>query len=207
MKKLLVLLLSILFLCPLSVFADDISDFQIEGISIGDSLLDYMTEDEILEWIETTKDHFNYLNEPNKYASVYLTIDVPIYDNLSFIVKNNSRSQYISNKNEKYKILSIRGMKNYVNDFDSCIQKRDKVAEELSNMFPNAAKEERIISHPHDPSGNSIGDEIFFSLNSGDIARTYCNDWEETFRIKNNYSEGLSVAIVSKVVWEWLSDQ
>ena len=32
--------------------ANDISDFQIEGISIGDSLLDYMTEAEIKnnEW-------------------------------------------------------------------------------------------------------------------------------------------------------------
>ena len=47
MKKLLILLFSIFFLSSPSVFADDISDFEIEGISIGDSLLDYMTEDEI----------------------------------------------------------------------------------------------------------------------------------------------------------------
>ena len=56
MKKLLVLLLSLFFLSSPSVFADDISDFQIEGISIGDSLLDYMTEEEILEGIEKNKD-------------------------------------------------------------------------------------------------------------------------------------------------------
>ena len=30
-----------------SVFAEDISDFQIEGISVGESLLDYMSEEEI----------------------------------------------------------------------------------------------------------------------------------------------------------------
>ena len=29
------------------VFADDIRDFQIEGMSIGDSLLDYFTEQKI----------------------------------------------------------------------------------------------------------------------------------------------------------------
>ncbi len=56
MKKLLILLFSLFFLSSPSVFADDISDFQIEGISIGDSLLDYMTEEEILEEIERTKD-------------------------------------------------------------------------------------------------------------------------------------------------------
>ena len=48
MKKLLIILFSLFFLSSPSVFADDISDFQIEGISIGDSLLDYMTEDEFI---------------------------------------------------------------------------------------------------------------------------------------------------------------
>jgi len=45
MKKLLILLFSFFLFGLSSVFADDISDFQIEGISIGDSLLHYMTED------------------------------------------------------------------------------------------------------------------------------------------------------------------
>ena len=64
MKKLLILLFSLFLLSSPSVFADDITDFEIEGISIGDSLLDYMTEDEILEWIETTKDHFYFFQFP-----------------------------------------------------------------------------------------------------------------------------------------------
>jgi len=42
MKKLLAILVLGLFLTTPSQ-ADDIRDFQIEGISIGDSLLDYMT--------------------------------------------------------------------------------------------------------------------------------------------------------------------
>ena len=51
MKKLLILLFSIFLLSSPSVFADDISDFEIEGMSIGDSLLDYMTEEKILKEI------------------------------------------------------------------------------------------------------------------------------------------------------------
>ena len=60
MKKLLILLFSILLLSSPSVFAEDISDFQIEGISIGDSLLDYMTEEKILKEIERTKNYYSY---------------------------------------------------------------------------------------------------------------------------------------------------
>ena len=41
MKKTLILLV---LLFSSSVFAEDISDFQIEGMSIGDSLLDYVSE-------------------------------------------------------------------------------------------------------------------------------------------------------------------
>ncbi|SVC07743.1 uncharacterized protein METZ01_LOCUS260597, partial [marine metagenome] len=53
MKKLLLLLFSILFLSSPSVFAKDISDFEIEGMSIGDSLLDYFSEEEINNASET----------------------------------------------------------------------------------------------------------------------------------------------------------
>jgi len=58
MKKLLILLFSFFLLISPSVFADDISDFEIEGISIGDSLLDYMTKEEILQAIEKNKGRF-----------------------------------------------------------------------------------------------------------------------------------------------------
>ena len=63
MKKLLILLFSILLLWSPTGFADDISDFQIEGIGIGESLLDFMTEDEILKGIERTKNDYLHLND------------------------------------------------------------------------------------------------------------------------------------------------
>ena len=206
MKKLLVLLFSLFFLSSQSVFADDISDFEIEGISIGDSLLDYMTEEEILEEIELNKDYFYYLEEPYKYAEVYLFNYSSTYEaGLSFMIKNNSRNQYISNKNEKYKILYIRGMKNYFNDFDSCIQKRDKVAEELSNMFPNTQKiEHKNSTHPIDPSGNSIVNNRYFVFDSGAVIQMTCIDFEETLRLKNNWSEGLDIIISTEEVQSWL---
>ena len=47
MKKLSAYLFLILFSFSAPSFADDIRDFQIEGMSIGDSLLDYMSKDEI----------------------------------------------------------------------------------------------------------------------------------------------------------------
>jgi hypothetical protein len=209
MKKLLVLLFSILLLSSPSVFADDISDFQIEGISIGDSLLDYMTEEEILTEIEETKDLYSHLNEPNKYAEVYLSDTSSIYTGgLSFFVKHNPTSKYITNKNrnEKYIILSVRGMIDYIEDFDGCIVKRDEIIEELSMMFPNTQKTEHFLKHSADPSGNSIDDEVNFEFDSGGYISLSCDNFEETLRIKKNWTEGLGVSISSIEMINWLSD-
>ena len=206
MKKLLILLFSIFLLSSPSVFADDISDFEIEGISIGDSLLDYMTEDEILEEIEITKNHYSYLKEPNKYAEVYIWKDFPTYDWVSVFIKNNSTNQYVTNINEKFTILFIRGFIKYNEDFDSCIAKRDEIAETLSKVFPNANTRSKVVEHSIDPSGNSFIDVVYFDFDSGGTAEVYCSNFEETLRIKNNWAEGLNVAITSEEILEWLGN-
>ena len=206
MKKLLILILALYFLSSPSAFADDISDFQIEGISIGDSLLDYMTEDEIVKEIEKTSNWYSYLNEPNKYSEIYLFKDFPTYDFLSFFVKNHSVNQYVTNSNEKYTILLVRGLIDYIEDFDSCIQKRNEIVEVMTEMFSDARIVEDFGPHPHDPSGNSIIDSVSFKFNSGAEIESQCNNWEETFRVKNNYSEGLSVVIYTEEIVSWLED-
>ena len=204
MKKLLALLFSLFLLSSPSVFADDISDFTIEGISIGDSLLEYMTEDKILEQIERTKDYFLHLKEPNKYAFIKLTRDFPTYDSVDFLIKNNAVNQYVGNKNEKYTILYVSGYIEYIEDFDSCIQKRDEVAAVVSEMFPNAHKWDVIFPTSNDPSGDSIMDAVYFEFDSGAEIDAYCENIEETFRIKKNWGENLNVSISTREIASWL---
>ena len=206
MKKLLILLFSLFFLSSPSVFADDISDFQIEGMSIGDSLLDYMTEEEILKEIEENKNTYYYLKEPYKYSEVYILKDFPTYDTVSVNIINNSPNKYVTNSNEKYSIISIRGLIKYNEDFDSCIQKRDEIVELLSETFPNTTTYESFSAHPGDPSGDSIVDTVVFAFDSGAEIDASCNNWKESFRIKNNYSEGLSVGIMDAEVNAWIRD-
>ena len=206
MKKLLILLFSLFLLSSPSVFADDISDFEIEGISIGDSLLDYMTEKEILKEIERTKDWYLHLKEPYKYASVYLRGEFLNYDYLGFIIKNSSSNTYVSNKNEKYTILSITGETEYIENFDGCIQKRDEIAEIFSKSFTNADRFQEIREIPSDPSGKSIVDQVNFVFNSGNSVMVYCTDYDETIRLKKKMQEGLVVVLMLDEINEWVSD-
>ena len=206
MKKLLILLFSIFFLSSPSVFADDISDFEIEGISVGDSLLDYMTEDEILKEIERTKDWSLHLQEPNKYAKVYLGGKFENYDYLGFIIKNNQTNQYVTNKNEEYIIQSITGNRDYIENFDACLNKRDEIANLLSRSFPNAQKTEHFLIHGGDPSGKSIIDAVYFNFDSGTDVEASCVNFDEDFRRQVNWSEGLLIAIQPKEIVEWLEN-
>jgi hypothetical protein len=206
MKKLLVLLFSLLFLSSPSVFAEDISDFQIEGISIGDSLLDYMTEDEILEEIELNKNAYSHLNESNKYAEVFLSKYLPTYDALSVFVNNNSSSKYVTNKNEKYIIQSVSGKISYGSDIESCFQKKDEIEDELSKVFSNAEKWEIVFKSQIDPSGNSNIDAIYFDFDIDGRASVKCYNYDEKFRIKNNRSDYLEVSVDSVEIISWISD-
>ena len=166
-----------------------------------------MTEDEILEEIEKMKDSYFYLNEPNKFIEIYIRKDYPIYDVVSVFIKNNSSNQYISIRDEKFIIQSVRGMTRYNEDFDTCKLRRDEIHDILSKMFPNQKKIKEVFDHPQEPSGNSIIDSVSFNFISGDQATIKCNDWEENFRIDNNYFEGLSVEMLSDEILSWLSDQ
>jgi len=70
MKKLLGILVLDLFLITPSQ-ADDVRDFQIEGMSIGDSLLDYFSEKEIND------SRRNYFSNKKYYAvGIYKNIEI-----------------------------------------------------------------------------------------------------------------------------------
>ena len=85
-----------------SVFADDISDFEIEGISIGDSALEYISLEEIQKEIEKSKIRYAHKKNSYKFGEVELeNKKLQTYDGVSFFVKSDLVNKYLSNKNEK----------------------------------------------------------------------------------------------------------
>ena len=79
-KLILKVLILILSFHNLSI-ADDISEFEIEGKSIGESLLDYYSKKEISNAIQ-----MNY-PKSDKYVKYQFKINNSDYDSLSFHIK------------------------------------------------------------------------------------------------------------------------
>ena len=95
------------------MFADDISDFEIEGISIVESLLDYYSESEI-------NNAPSYFYKNNKYAYyVFKLPDSRLYDYLQITIKVDSNNTS-NTSNEKYLIHAAEGIIIYKNNIEDC---------------------------------------------------------------------------------------
>ena len=102
--------LIIIFILQSWVKGDDIKDFQIDGISVGDTLLKYMTEDEILIEMEKTENYYSHLGDPLFYE-VYSYGRSSQYNYISFFLKPNDRN---------FIIEAIYGVKLYEKGIDEC---------------------------------------------------------------------------------------
>ena len=82
------ILILILTLCTqFSTKADDIRDFEIEGMSIGDSLLEYVTEKEILNNII----NYNYKNDEFFVINIKTLKYLKTYDSIEIFLKKNDK--------------------------------------------------------------------------------------------------------------------
>ena len=179
-----------------SVLSEDITDFQIEGISIGDSLLDYFSEDEIIEEIVRNRYMYEYLTD--EFGEVYLHKEFKDYDYLSFIVRS---------KDKEYKIEQIRGIIPFNNDINECYKKQKEISNQLEsslNLSDYKINEETIyFPKSLDPSGKSFMNAIDFIFKSGAEITIACSKFEKNIKNKHNWDDGLDVVIATYDAVSW----
>ena len=196
MKKLLAIVILGLLLCNIG-FTDEIEDLEIEGISISDSLILHIEKAEIKKEIELNKSTYSYLPDNKMFGEVYVYSDkFKIYDVLSFFVKPSDNT---------YSIYAIYGTISYDKNIDDCFKKQKEITKEFSLSFPDARKFEGEINHRIDPSGKSKLYYNYFVLKNGDFIKTECTIFEKGIKEKNNWMNGLSVALSKKIVHDWMA--
>jgi hypothetical protein len=192
MKKLSTYLFLIFFSFQTSSLADDIRDFQIEGMSVGDSLLDFFSEEEIKNNI--IKDYYKY-----KSNKKFITVE---FNELSFF-KTYKDGVQIDLKNEKkYEIYGLSGHIWYKENIDDCYEKQNEIDKELSKIFKEAKREYvSKIKHPADESGKSNVTYITYWFKSGDYASIDCTDWSSKMKPRK---DNLGVLLVTKEFNDWM---
>ena len=182
MKKLCIYLFLVLFSLQTLSQADDISEFEIEGMSIGDSALDFLTERQIKD------NSFDYYN--NKLFTPVQTQYLPFfntYDGLDFDFKTNDKD---------YIIHALYGRINYQENIKDCYKKMDEIVLEMSDTFKNIAKKgkkdiERDPGYTGDPTGKTIVTRLSFWFDNDDRASISCYDYSEEHGGLNNLTVGV----------------
>ena len=111
MKRLLLILILTFSFQALSK-ADDIGDFEIEGVSIGDSLLDHFSKDQIVN----NNLKANYKNK---------SIEGLLFQNIDFIV--NYDAMQFAYKVKNMEIINITALTKTGSDINLCKKKKIKL--------------------------------------------------------------------------------
>ena len=192
MKRLLTILI-LIFSLQTPSWADDIRDLQIEGMSIGDSLLDYFSEDEMQKKLKKSYSYKNKFRLFSIGSSKY-----EIYDSVQFVVKPEDR---------KFEIYNIVGVLSYTNNISDCYKKKDIIANELSDLFQDAKQNDQSTKHEADKSGESKASTLWINLDSGAAVAIACYDWSEKMTEKNDWRDNLKVAILSAEFKKFLDNE
>ena len=168
--------------------ADDIRDFEIEGMSIGDSLLNFFNKNQI-------DNFFNY----DEGTDLKFRIS-EFSETGNFKISDYDAMQVYYKPNDKNYIISgIRGAL-FCNSKSECINQHNKIINDLKNSFSdfkNSRSEK--FKHPDDVSGKSTVELLFLNLNKGYITVRYTN-WSD----KMDFSDNVDVEIGTTEVEKWL---
>ena len=182
MKRLSLYLFLILFTLQTSSWADDIRDFQIEGMSVGDSLLDYLTEEEI-------KNEQKYIYENNKFIAILISKpSFELYEDVQIVYEPSKR-----------KIHRLEAMINYEKNIKDCYNKKDEIVSELTESFTNKVQiwSQNNEQYQADKSGKSKFSAVNFDFDIGGSVRVICYDFEEKISIENGWTDSLAASINS----------
>ena len=161
--------------------ADEIKDFEIEGISIGDSLLDYFSEDYINSNIKNN--YFTHIKDKTFVAISVQDASFDVYDVMQFVFKRNDK---------KFIIFGMTGGIYYKNNIEDCYRKIDKISEDISTNI-KFTREDKFKDLEMSANQGKYSGHTFF-LNKG-IISVHCYDWSERIEKENNWVDNLRINI------------
>ena len=166
--------------------ADDISDFEIEGMSIGVSLLDYFSEEEILN-----KEKIFFKKSKKYYRIAFNLNNSDLYEAIAFFIKDNDKG---------YIIYGLEGFKE--EDYNSCKKKQKKIAKEFREFFSNYR--EKSYEETHNRDSDSIFYSFDFIFKDESATRIICTDWSK--KMENIfYYDNLAVYLYNADFRKWLN--
>ena len=191
-KKILFILILVFNLNLSSINAEEVKEFELEGMSVGDSLLEFFSEEQIK--------NFYPVEYPGSKRIVGLetneSIKFEIFSAMTFHVKNNDKN---------YEILSIKAMLN-IDKKEECFKKKKDLIFNIKKNF----NFENEYSY-EDNYGNSVGDSIAyltdFDMKDGGSIRVWCSVWDKNHEQSKYWEDDLSLSASSVEFLDFLQKE
>ena len=171
--------------------ADDIRDFEIEGIALGDSALQFFSKNQIIK--NSRDDHYvnnKYTPVQNDYFDFFQT-----YDAVDFNFRTND---------SKFIIESLSGIIIYHNKpIENCYAKMKEIISDLDAEFSNLEKTDiktSIHPSPKNKSRKSTYTHVYYNFNNGDSISVTCYDYSK----EHGSQDHLNVNLQTKEFGDWL---
>ena len=171
--------------------ADDVRDLEIEGMSLGDSLLEFFDERTIKKGIR----NHTYADDTFFDVEIYGHKSFNKYQNVSFSLKKNDKN---------YKIYQIVGFNIYENNIEECLNQVDVISKNISGVLKGTDKVKSTDNHEGDPTGNSTVKQIVYWHKSGSVF-IECVNWSEKITKEKNWGDNLSVGVAISEFDTWLN--
>tara|TARA_B100000989_G_scaffold64002_1_gene44295 strand:+ start:398 stop:976 length:579 start_codon:yes stop_codon:yes gene_type:complete len=178
MKKLFIYLFLIFFSFHSPSYSNDLKEFVIEDMSIGDSLLNHISKEEIKK--------FNIdSNNNNVFKRIQL-----LSKDFSLLKTYDGMHIYIDPNDKEFLIHGIEGMLIFKNDISNCLFKKDEILNDISGMFKNNKQKSKNENHSQDKSGKSKTFRNFIKINQS--SKYYelelgCYDWSEEMKFFDHF--------------------
>lgn len=167
--------------------AGDINELEIEGMSLGDSLLKYSSKENILSLSDSP------------YNSKKFSMFAGLFEEG---LRYEGYLAHYKTNDPKFIIEALQGMILFENNISECLKTKKKVVNELDEFFNDIKKNEWEAKHVADKSGKSKSFNTEYNFKSGNI-RIICTDWSENM----DYTDKLAVSIVSKKFDDWINNE
>ena len=179
--------------------ADDISDFEIEGMSIGDSLLDYMDKKQIQNQVNN-KDFSIYYKDDYVAISLWNNRNkFQIYDNVGVILKQNDPT---------YKIYALEGTlyMDEESNIEECYKKQDIISNDIKEVLKIKNKGDTwFVEKKNLQNYLSSVKYIDYELSDGALVRTTCYEVIKGVR-KHSDLNLLYVVLDSAIFYNYLKN-
>ena len=170
--------------------ADDIRDFEIEGITVGNTIKQHISDKIFLD-----RKKYEYKYKHTFAVIGFIDAKYKTYEKVRFTYKPEDK---------KRTIYGIDGVIYFDGALNKCLDLQKVIAADVKLGLKDYKLNDNIYDHWADTTKQSKVYQIAYDLPSGDSLLITCFDWSKNLTKEKGWRDNLKVSIITKELADFL---